>query len=116
MTSLDSYFFTLLFSAGCSSCVSEQSNKNQPATISTTENNTSEDINQNNIENSDVPLLAQPIEEHGQLFMGLNLDGIGNYDDEAYVRLYVWDHNGFGRYDASQLVIRQSYNPSVNNL
>lgn len=38
--------------------------------------------------------------------MGLNLDGIGNYDDEAYVRLYVWDHNGFGRYDASQLVIR----------
>lgn len=41
--------------------------------------------------------------------MGLNLDGIGNYDDEAYVRLYVWDHNGFGRYDASQLVIRQSY-------
>ena len=112
MTSLDSYFFTLLFSAGCSSCVSEQSNKNQPATISTTENNTSEDINQNNIENSDVPLLAQPIEEHGQLFMGLNLDGIGNYDDEAYVRLYVWDHNGFGRYDASQLVIRQSYTMS----
>lgn len=83
---------------------SEQSNKNQPATISASENNTSEDMNQNNIENSDEPLWAQPIEEHGQLFTGLNLDGIGDYDDEAYVSLYDWDHNGL--YDASQLVVR----------
>ena len=83
---------------------SEQSNKNQPATISISENNTSEDMNQNDIENSDEPLWAQPIEEHGQLFTGLNLDGIGDYDDEAYVSLYDWDHNGL--YDASQLVVR----------
>ena len=83
---------------------SEQSNKNQPATISVSENNTSEDMNQNNIENSDEPLWAQPVEEHGQLFTGLNLDGIGDHDDEAYVSLYDWDHNGL--YDASQLVVR----------
>ena len=30
----------------------------------------------------------------------------GDYDDEAYVSLYDWDHNGFGRYDASELVVR----------
>jgi len=58
------------------------------------------------IESSDEPLWAQPMEEHGQLFTGLNLDGIGAYDDEAYVSLYCWDDNGFGRYDASELVVR----------
>lgn len=98
--------FTLLFSVGCSYCASKQYNQNKSTTISISENNTSEDIKQNNLENSDEPLWTQPIEEHGQLFTGLNLDGIGGYDDEAYVSLYVWDHNGFGRYDASQLVIR----------
>lgn len=70
------------------------------------ENSKSEDMNQNNIENSDEPLWAQPIEEHGQFFTGLNLDGIGDHDDEAYVSLYDWDHNGYGRYDASELVVR----------
>ncbi len=98
--------FTLLFSAGCSSGASVQANENQPATIPISESNTSEDMNQNNLENSDEPLWAQPIEEHGQLFTGLNLDGIGDHDDEAYVSLYDWDHNGFGLYDASELVVR----------
>jgi len=81
---------TLLLFAGCSSAAGAQS----------------EDVNQINIENNTGPLWAQPIEEHGQLFTGLNLDGVGTFDDEAYVSLYNWDHNGFGRYDASQLVIR----------
>ena len=72
----------------------------------TPQDSKSEDMNQNNIENSNEPLWAQPMEEHGQLFTGLNLDGIGDHDDEAYVGLYVWDHNGFDRYDASELVVR----------
>jgi len=98
--------FTLLFSSACSSIASGQSDKIQPSTVSSSENKTSEDINQDIAENSSVPLWAQPIEERGQLFTGLNLDGVGDYDDEAYVSLYVWDHNGAGRYDASHLVIR----------
>lgn len=72
----------------------------------TPQDSKSEDMNQNNIENSNESLWAQPIEEHGQLFSGLNLDGIGDHDDEAYVSLYVWDHNGFYRYDVSELVVR----------
>ncbi len=81
--------FTLLFSAGCASDATGQPDNDQPATASPSE-----------------PLWTQPVEEHGQLFTSLNLDGIGEDDDEAYVSLYYWDHNGFGRYDASQLVIR----------
>ena len=30
------------------------------------------------------PLWAQGVQSDGQLFQGLNLDGIGNADDEAY--------------------------------
>lgn len=90
--------FILFFSVGCSSGMRDQSNNNQQGTISTSESNPSE--------GSDEPIWAQPVEEHGQLFTGLNLDGIGDYDDEAYVSLYSWDHNGFDRYDAAQLVIR----------
>lgn len=60
----------------------------------------------NSMASGDELLWAQPMEEHGQLFKGLNLDGVGSYDDEAYVSLYNWDNNKFGRYDASQLVIR----------
>lgn len=85
---------------------SEQCDYDHPATISASEDNASEDRHQNNVDSSGKPLWAQPIEEHGQLFTRLNLDGIGDYDDEAYVSLYNWDHNGFGRYDASELVIR----------
>ena len=66
----------------------------------------SEGLNQNHIEDSGESLWMQPIEEHRQLFTGLNLDGVGDYDDEAYVSLYDWNHNGFGRYDASELVVR----------
>lgn len=95
----------LLSFAGCSSLNSVQSYKSQAVTMSVSENN-SEDLNKDNIETSDEPFWTQPIEEYGQLFKGLNLDGVGNYDDEAYVSLYNWDHNGFGRYDASRLVIR----------
>jgi|GEM_PF-1495956 hypothetical protein len=97
--------FTMLFSVGCSFIMSNQPNNDNQA-ISTVQNNPSEDINKNNKENRNEPVWAKPVEEHGQLFTGLNLDGIGDYDDEAYVSLYDWDHNGFGRYDAAQIVIR----------
>lgn len=63
-------------------------------------------VNQTGSEDGNMPFWAKPAEEHGQLFTGLNLDGIGDHDDEAYVSLYVWDNNGFDRYDASQIVIR----------
>jgi len=96
--------FALLVSVGCSSAAGEQTNENQSTSISTSENNTSEDTSQNNVESSDESLWAQPVEEYGQLFTGLNLDGIGDYDDEAYVSLYDWDYNGL--YNASQLVVR----------
>ncbi|HHV08692.1 MAG TPA: hypothetical protein GXX75_00230 [Clostridiales bacterium] len=81
-------------------------NQNPVAYVYETNERLRADMNQNNIENSDEPFWAQPMEEHGQLFTGLNLDGIGDYDDEAYVSLYDWDDNGFGRYDASELVVR----------
>lgn len=67
---------------------------------------TNEQLREKKDKVGDQPIWAQPIEEHGQLFKGLNLDGIGDHDDEAYVSLYEWDHNGFGRYDASELVVR----------
>jgi hypothetical protein len=70
------------------------------------QNNQDEQDKQDNAENSGKPLWAQPMEEEGQLFTGLNLDGIGDYDDEAYVSLYCWDDNGRGRYDASELVVQ----------
>jgi hypothetical protein len=95
--------FALLFSAGCSSRANDRMNSNQPTTKPISENDTLE-ANQNSIENNDEPLWAQSVEEHGQLFTGLNLDGIGDYDDEAYVSLYNWDRTG--RYDASEIVVR----------
>lgn len=125
---------TLLYIIACSACANKQTGKNKPVSISASENNISEDedqdndyiypnneeknqdnedINQNNVElnqvnvdSSVVPLWAKPVEKYGQLFTDLNLDGVGDNDDAAYVSLYVWDNNGFDRYDASQLVVR----------
>jgi hypothetical protein len=78
----------------------EQTGEDQPTTISVSENNTSGDMEHDNAENNDKPLWTRPSEEYGQLFVGLNLDGIGDYDDEAYVSLYSWDNN------ASELVVQ----------
>ena len=36
------------------------------------------------------PLWAQGVQSDGQLFQGLNLDGIGNADDEAYVSIFEY--------------------------
>lgn len=123
--------FILLIATGCSSTANNQSVKQQVSAQSISESNTSDTntsenksskdntpennayenntpdgINQNNEETNNVPLWAQPVEEHGQLFTGLNLDGIGENDDEVYISLYYWDNNGFKRYDASEIVIR----------
>jgi hypothetical protein len=98
--------FTLLLFVGCASRVSDDTSQEQAAINSISENDVSKNVSQTNIESSDEPRWAQPVEEHGQLFTGLNLDGNGDYDDEAYVSLYCWDDNGFGRYDASEIVVR----------
>ncbi|MGI6562662.1 MAG: hypothetical protein ACOX3Q_08900 [Clostridia bacterium] len=95
----------LLFTAGCSAFASE-SKVGDPTAAMTAFENMQEEENVNNTDNDDELSWIRPVEEHGKLFTGLNLDGIGENDDEAYVSLYVFDHNGFNRYDASFLVIR----------
>ena len=37
---------------------------------------------------SQVPYWAQGVQQDGKLFQGLNLDGVGDADDEAYVSIY----------------------------
>ena len=47
------------------------------------------------------PLWAQGVQSDGQLFQGLNLDGIGNADDEAYVSIFE-----YGEYNEKITVLR----------
>lgn len=47
------------------------------------------------------PIWAQGKETDGQLFQGLNLDGVGNADDEAYVSVCQ-----YGDYDETATILR----------
>jgi len=49
----------------------------------------------------DEPVWAQGIQTEGELFQHLNLDGIGDFDDEAYISLYQ-----FGGFEDKCMVLR----------
>lgn len=48
----------------------------------------------------DVPLWAKGVETEKKLFKGLNLDGIGDSDDEAYISIYQ-----FGDYEEDRITV-----------
>ena len=50
---------------------------------------------------SNEPIWAQGKQTDGQLFQGLNLDGVGNADDEAYVSICQ-----YGEYDEMVTILR----------
>lgn len=52
------------------------------------------------IDTEDAPIWAMGTQVDGELFQNLNLDGVGDYDDEAYVSIYQ-----FGDYEDKVTVI-----------
>ena len=51
-------------------------------------------------ENFEIPDWAKPAPHRGQLFQNLNLDGIGDADDEVYISIYQWSNT----FDAATVI------------
>lgn len=70
--------FIILFCAGCNESQRIPTQSNLPA------GNLSSEM-------EEVPIWARPIQLESHIYTGLNLDGVGDADDEAYVSLYSWE-------------------------
>ncbi len=80
------------------------SNSNSTANgqiVDTVEQTETEEVNTENAIDTEEPYWAAGTQMEGKLFQNLNLDGIGEADDEAYVSVYQ-----FGDYEDKVTVIR----------
>lgn len=68
--------------------------------IERTDTGENEVIIEDTVDAEDVPFWTTGNQTDGELFQNLNLDGIGDFDDEAYVSIYQ-----FGDYEEKITVV-----------
>ena len=93
-------FVLMITGCGNSNSADEQNRTNSQIADNTDQTDT-EGVNlENTIDTKNEPFWAMGTSMNGELFQNLNLDGIGDFDDEAYVSTYQ-----FGDYEDKVTVI-----------